>query len=240
MNLADGFHNYFVDGGATGINHDGLVTDARPLSLITALIDDGNVAGHDLPWGISSVLADCFSGWHAASSTDDSSGSDGSGATIEFSAHGTVTLEISDPTGLHTGITYNGSVELGIPGSSYDAIGDNTFVTVPKNENSIMNASTSINTGNTGTSTSTGPAASTTTYIVKVTERKTTAATESATSTVTGVVTSIRRHKHRQNDQDRHRENKRAHGDHHHEDRDVRFRAAPERKFLRGAHLLRL
>ena len=152
MNLTNSFHNYFVDGGATGINHDGLVTDARPLSLITTLIDNGTVVDGDLPWGVSSVLADCFSGWHAASSTtgagseNGSSESGSSGAMIEFSAHGTVTLEISDPTGLHTGITYDGSVELGIPGSSYDEIGDNTFVTVPENENAFINASSATST----------------------------------------------------------------------------------------------
>ncbi len=170
MNLADSFHNYFVDGGATGIDHGGLVADARPISLIVALIDDGAIADADLPQGISAALADCVAGWHHASSTDGTAGGGGTGAWFEFSAHGSVDLEISDPTGLHTGILYDGSVEVSIPGSSYDVIGDNTFVTVP--------ASTSTSLG-------TGASLSTSTYKVEVTKRKISTAANASSTTGT-------------------------------------------------------
>ncbi len=174
MNLADGFHNYFVDGGMTGIDHGGLVADTRPVSLIVALIDDGTVTDDDLPQGISAALADCVAGWHHASSTDGTAGGGGTGAWFAFSAHGSVDLEISDPTGLHTGIRYDGSVELGIPGSSYDAVGDNTFVTVPALP--LTSTSTSLN-ASTSTSTSI--------YTVKVTKRKTSAAVSASSTTGT-------------------------------------------------------
>lgn len=122
MNLADGFHNYFVLGGAAGINHTGLVTDARPLALITNIIEKGGAADSSLPQDISTSLADCVSGRMD---------------TIEFSAHGPADLEVYDSAGKHAGLLPDGTAEATIPGSSYETIGKNVFVTVPASTSTV-------------------------------------------------------------------------------------------------------
>ncbi len=123
MDRADGFRNYFISGKNTGINHANLVRDPRTLSLITAILDEAS-ASFPLPDGFSASLASCFQ----------SSGSASSGTTVEFSAHGAASLVIRNDAGLSTGSDASGTVNLGIPYSSYEAIGDNYFITVPASE----------------------------------------------------------------------------------------------------------
>ncbi len=51
--------------------------------------------------------------------------------TIIFATHSPVNLHIYDSQGNHLGPDANGDIEYGIPGSSYDTIGDNHFAVVP-------------------------------------------------------------------------------------------------------------
>jgi hypothetical protein len=112
MDRADGFKNYFISGDKTGITHASLVSDSRTLALITAILN--GAASFTLPDGFSTSSSSCFGG-----------------STVEFSAHGASGLMIQNNTGLSTGLDASGTVELGIPDSTYDAIGDNYFVIVP-------------------------------------------------------------------------------------------------------------
>jgi hypothetical protein len=114
MDRADGSKNYFISGSETGISHVGLVSDARVASLVTAILDDG---------ASSFILPDGFS-----KSSDSCLGGSGS---VEFSAHGSAGLTVQNGTGLSTGIDASGTVDLGIPESTYEIIGDNYFITVP-------------------------------------------------------------------------------------------------------------
>ena len=126
MNLADGFHNYFVLGDETGIDHSELVSDPRPLTLITSIIENGTSTNGNLPQGISTALADCVGGGlgspDAPPTGDDS---------VEFSVHGSADLNVYDAAGRHTGPSPDGTTEIAIPGSSYEKIGKNTFVVLP-------------------------------------------------------------------------------------------------------------
>jgi pimeloyl-ACP methyl ester carboxylesterase len=56
-NMTDPAHDYFVLSGRTGIDHTGLMSDARPVALITALI--GGVTSSSIPEGISTSSLDC-------------------------------------------------------------------------------------------------------------------------------------------------------------------------------------
>ena len=131
MDLANASHNYFVMSGATGIDHTGLMSDARPVTLI-ANIMEGGVA--PLPQGISSSLADC--GTQTVSQGVVSSADE---TTIEFSAHGmstsTIDLGVYDANGNYTGITASGTIATGIPGSEYEKLGNNIFILAPAGKN---------------------------------------------------------------------------------------------------------
>jgi pimeloyl-ACP methyl ester carboxylesterase len=147
MDLANASHNYFVMSGATGIDHTGLTSDARPVALIAGIvvgtIGAAGASGSGavpLPQGISSSLADC------AAQTVSQSGATTQGAvssaietTIEFSAHGTATsmidLGVYDASGNYTGITASGTVVTGIPGSEYEKLGNNVFILAPAEKN---------------------------------------------------------------------------------------------------------
>lgn len=126
MDLADGYHNYFILGGATGVSHAGLVADPVPLALIRGIIDGAKPpALSSLPKGISKSLTACFG---------DGAGGDPAAAatTIEFAAHGAASLDVYDASGGHAG--GGGASETttaGIPGSDFEEIGDNAFVTLP-------------------------------------------------------------------------------------------------------------
>jgi pimeloyl-ACP methyl ester carboxylesterase len=154
MDLANAAHNYFVMSGATGIDHTGLTSDARPVALIAGIVAGsigsagGSGAGGNntapLPQGISSSLADC-----ATQTVSQSGASQGAApqsvassageTTIEFSAHGTATstidLGVYDAIGNYTGVTASGTVATGIPGSEYEKLGNNIFVLVPAGKN---------------------------------------------------------------------------------------------------------
>jgi pimeloyl-ACP methyl ester carboxylesterase len=114
-------HNYFVLSGVTGIDHTGLMSDARPVALIKNIIDGGAMLM--LPQGISTNAADC--------ATQSFSGSSANETTIEFSAYGAADLGVYDAAGNYTGVTASGTVAIGIPGSDYEKLGDNTFILVP-------------------------------------------------------------------------------------------------------------
>ncbi len=128
MDMANASRNYFVMSGATGIDHTGLTSDARPVALIANII---NGIAAPLPQGISSSLADCAT-QNAVSSVSET--------TIEFSAHGTtatntIALGVYDASGNYTGVTASGTVATGIPGSEYEKLGNNIFILAPAGKN---------------------------------------------------------------------------------------------------------
>jgi pimeloyl-ACP methyl ester carboxylesterase len=126
MNLADGFHNYFVLGDETGIGHPELVSDPRSLTLITSIIENSTSTSGNLPQGVSTALAACAGG--GSGSPDASAAHDDS---VEFSVHGSADLNVYDAAGRHAGPLPDGTTEINIPGSSYEKMGKNIFVTVP-------------------------------------------------------------------------------------------------------------
>ncbi len=117
MNLTEGFSDYFVLGDETGIDHMGLVSDARTLTLVRDILDGASTT--TLPSGISTSLADCMTPGASPAET-----------MVDFSVHGSAALNVYDAAGRHTGPLPTGDIELGIPGSQYEKIGDNTFVLV--------------------------------------------------------------------------------------------------------------
>jgi hypothetical protein len=133
MDMANTSHNYFVMSGMTGIDHTGLMSDARPVSLIAGIVA-GSIAGENntvpLPQGISSSFADCATQNGASSASD---------TTVEFSAHSTTTsmidLGVYDADGNYTGVTASGTVVTGIPGSEYEKLGNNIFILAPAGKN---------------------------------------------------------------------------------------------------------
>jgi pimeloyl-ACP methyl ester carboxylesterase len=132
MDMANASHDYFVMSGATGIDHTGLTSDARPVALIANII---NGVAAPLPQGISSSLADCAT--QAVSPGGASSAGD---TTVEFSAHGTtatstIDLGVYDASGNYTGVTASGTVATGIPGSEYEKLGNNVFILAPAGKN---------------------------------------------------------------------------------------------------------
>jgi pimeloyl-ACP methyl ester carboxylesterase len=141
MDMANASHNYFVMSGATGIDHTGLTSDARPVALIANIINSGGAA---LPQGISSSLADCATqivsqGAATQSGASQGAASSASETTIEFSAHGTtmstIDLGVYDASGNYTGVTASGTVATGIPGSEYEKLGNNIFILAPAGKN---------------------------------------------------------------------------------------------------------
>jgi pimeloyl-ACP methyl ester carboxylesterase len=121
LDRTDAARHYFISGKDTGITHGELVSDPRALALITAILD-GRAASFALPDGFSTALSSCFPG--AAS-----------GATaVEFSAHGVESATVIDGNGRSVGMNASGTIELGVPDSTYEAIGDNYFITVPAGE----------------------------------------------------------------------------------------------------------
>ena len=130
MDLANASHNYFVMSGATGIDHTGLTSDARPVALIANIINSSTGDIGSLPQGISANLADCATQASVAAGGD---------TTIEFGVHGittsTIELGVSDASGNYTGITASGTVATGIPGSDYEKLGNNIFILVPAGKN---------------------------------------------------------------------------------------------------------
>ena len=118
MNLANDYQNYFVRYDQTGINHQGLVKDSRTVGLIADIIG-GSVS--TLPQGVSTSTSYCF--------TDISEFRNET--TIAVSTHSPVALHVYDSQDHHTGPLPNGDIELGIPGSDYERIGENSFAFMP-------------------------------------------------------------------------------------------------------------
>lgn len=146
MDLANTSHDYFVMSGATGIDHTGLTSDARPVALIAGIVagNIGTASGNStatLPQGISSSLADCATQIVSQSGSASQSGASSAGdTTVEFSAHGTtatgtIALGVYDASGNYTGVTASGTVATGIPGSEYEKLGNNVFILAPAGRN---------------------------------------------------------------------------------------------------------
>lgn len=111
-------HEYYALYSKTGINHMSLVGDDRTLGIIKGIVTNASTT---LPEGISQNISDCgFIEPNAPNET-----------TIAFSTHSPVFLHIYDNLGRHTGPDAEGIIELGIPGSSYEVIGDNSFAWAP-------------------------------------------------------------------------------------------------------------
>jgi pimeloyl-ACP methyl ester carboxylesterase len=147
MDLANTSHNYFVMSGVTGIDHTGLTSDARPVSLIANIVAGVSGSGSSgaagsgampLPQGISSSLADCAT-QNVSQGNANGIGGASDETTIEFSVHGattsTINLGVYDASGNYTGITASGTVAIGIPGSEYEKLGNNVFILVPAGRN---------------------------------------------------------------------------------------------------------
>ena len=145
--MANASHDYFVMSGATGIDHTGLTSDARPVALIAGIVA-GSIGGAGasgnntapLPQGISSSLADCATQTISQGSASQTTASSASETTIEFSAHGTtatgtIDLGVYDASGNYTGVTASGTVATGIPGSEYEKLGNNVFILAPAGKN---------------------------------------------------------------------------------------------------------
>lgn len=115
-------HNYFALFGTSRINHTGLVKDSKAVNLMRDIIVGTSTPA--LPVGISLNKSDC----------DEPAPDPFGKMTLSFSTHSPVALHIYDSQGRHTGPDANGDIELGIPGSSYERIGENSFVWVPGGE----------------------------------------------------------------------------------------------------------
>jgi hypothetical protein len=112
FNLSSGYNTFF----ALKDDHVGLVQHGAPLGLIRNIVDgaEGEPAS-----GISRSLSDCM----PQSSSPE---------TILVSSHGPTDLQVYDDEGHHTGPNdASGTIELGIPGSSYEVIGKDHFAILP-------------------------------------------------------------------------------------------------------------
>lgn len=118
MNLANDYQNYFVRYDQTGINHTGLVTNNEAVDLITDIVRGETP---DLPQGISTSPSSCFGPFQINRYL----------TTLLVGTYSPVVLHAYDSQNRHTGPLPNGDIELGIPGSSYERIGENSFVFVP-------------------------------------------------------------------------------------------------------------
>jgi hypothetical protein len=115
MNDAGSFNNYFALYSEIKANHTGLIKNENLVGLIADIVEGNPIV---LPAGVSRFSADCF-----AELPDPTQ--------VIFSTHSPVELHVYDSSGNHTGPLSNGDIELGIPGSNYYKIGENSFVFVP-------------------------------------------------------------------------------------------------------------
>jgi hypothetical protein len=120
MNLANNYENYFVLHSENGVDHAGLVRDQQPLALIQAIVQGTTSSLALEPLGISTSSEDCLQGRGAPRAV-----------AMEISSYGSSTIDVYDSSGNHTGPNDAGDVDMQIPDSEYDKIGDNTFVMVP-------------------------------------------------------------------------------------------------------------
>jgi pimeloyl-ACP methyl ester carboxylesterase len=106
--------NYYALYGQTEIDHVGLVSDSRAVQLLRDIVVSTSTPVGSV--GISVNKADCGTALPT---------------TVSFSTHSPVTLHVYDAQGRHTGPEASGDIELGIPGSTYDRLGENSFVWLP-------------------------------------------------------------------------------------------------------------
>jgi pimeloyl-ACP methyl ester carboxylesterase len=121
MNLANGYQNYFSLYSENGADHVGLVRDSRPIALIRAIIRNATATLSLAPLGISTSSEDCLQGRSQHHN----------GTTVEVTARGPVALNVYDEGDRHTGPNADGGIDLQVPGSSYQAIGPNSFILLP-------------------------------------------------------------------------------------------------------------
>ncbi len=120
MNLANSYENYFVLYSENGVDHQGLVRAPESLALLQAITQGATSSLSLESIGVSMNTEDCLLGRGAARP-----------ATVEISVSASGTVDVYDQAGNHVGLNSAGDADLGIPGSSYDTIGGNTFITLP-------------------------------------------------------------------------------------------------------------
>ena len=136
MNLANGYQNYFVLHSENGVDHEGLIRNAQSLALMQAIVEGTAPSLALAPLGISTDTEDCLLGRGAPRP-----------AMVEVSVAGSSTVDVYDADGNHTGTNDAGDSEAKIPGSSYDTIGGNKFITLPASSTykvTIKQASSSL------------------------------------------------------------------------------------------------
>lgn len=111
-------HAYYALHSKTRIDHMGLAGDERILGLVKSIITG---ASSSLAEGITQDATACGLANPVVPNE----------TTLAFSTHSPVLLHLYDDQSRHTGPTPDGDIELGIPGSSYETIGDNSFAWVP-------------------------------------------------------------------------------------------------------------
>ena len=128
MNLADGYQTYFSLYSENGADHTGLINNAKPLALINAILNNTTSTLVLAPLGISTSTQDCLRGRSQAHNE----------TTIEISTHSPISLNAYDSQNHHTGPAVTGSamdtIDLQIPGSSYETIGENSFLLLPASD----------------------------------------------------------------------------------------------------------
>ncbi|HVN26430.1 MAG TPA: hypothetical protein VMT99_02140 [Candidatus Paceibacterota bacterium] len=120
MDHADGYTNIFTLYGENGIDHDGLIRDARTIMLFQAIVDGSFPSLALPPLGLSVSSEDCLEGRGAPRPV-----------MTEVTVTGGASADLYDGNGNHTGPNAAGDIENGIPGSSYEAFGSTTVVTAP-------------------------------------------------------------------------------------------------------------
>jgi pimeloyl-ACP methyl ester carboxylesterase len=128
MNLANGYQTYFSLYSENGADHTGLINNANPLALINAILENTTSTLALAPLGISTSTQDCLQGRSSAHNE----------TTIEISTHSPIALNAYDSQNRHTGPGTSNSeastIDLQIPGSSYETIGENSFILLPASD----------------------------------------------------------------------------------------------------------
>jgi pimeloyl-ACP methyl ester carboxylesterase len=124
MNLADSYQTYFSLYSENGADHVGLINNTKPLALIDAILNNTTSTLALAPLGISTSTQDCLQGRSQAHNE----------TTIEISTHNPISLNAYDSQNRHTGPVATGTIDLQIPGSSYETIGENSFLLLPASD----------------------------------------------------------------------------------------------------------
>ncbi len=110
--------NFYVNSAT--VDHMGLVQSSDVLDLVKGIIQE-NVP--TFPVTISSNQSDCIN--NTFKTID---------FKLLFSSHSPVNLHLYDSQNRHTGLKSNGDLEVGIPGSDFFQIGDNSFIWAPQGD----------------------------------------------------------------------------------------------------------